>query len=68
MNPFITIIAVIVGEFLWGIPGMFLFIPVTGIIKLVCERVEGMEAWALLIGVDEKETLPVRKITFADND
>jgi AI-2 transport protein TqsA len=53
MNPFITIVAVIVGEFLWGIPGMFLFIPVTGIIKLVCERVEGMEAWAILIGVDE---------------
>ena len=53
MNPFITIVAVIVGEFVWGIPGMFLFIPIMGIIKLVCERVEGLEAWALLIGVEE---------------
>ena len=53
MNPFISIIAVIVGEFVWGIPGMFLFIPVMGIIKLICERVEGLEAWALLIGVEE---------------
>ncbi len=53
MNPFITIIAVIVGEFLWGVPGMFLFIPVIGIMKLICERVEGMEAWGLLMGVDE---------------
>lgn len=62
MNPFITIIAVIVGEFVWGIPGMFLFIPITGIVKLVCERVEGMEAWALLIGVEEKERKPALQI------
>jgi AI-2 transport protein TqsA len=53
MNPFITIIAVIVGEFLWGIPGMFLFIPIVGIVKLVCERVEELQAWALLIGVED---------------
>ncbi len=62
MNPFITIIAVIVGEFLWGIPGMFLFIPITGIIKLVCERVEGLEAWSILIGVDEVEKKKKGKI------
>ncbi len=62
MNPFITIIAVIVGEFVWGIPGMFLFIPITGIIKLVCERVEGLEAWALLIGVEETEKKPALQV------
>ncbi len=60
MNPFITIIAVIIGEFVWGIPGMFLFIPLAGITKLVCERVEGLEAWALLIGVDDVEKKPKR--------
>ncbi|MFI5196577.1 MAG: AI-2E family transporter [Chitinophagales bacterium] len=62
MNPFITIIAVIVGELLWGVPGMFLFIPIIGIIKLVCERVEGLEAWGLLIGVEEVEKKPARKV------
>ena len=61
MNPFITIIAVIVGEFVWGIPGMFLFIPIAGITKLICERVDGLEAWALLIGVEEHEKKPRRK-------
>ena len=55
MNPFITIIAVIIGEFIWGIPGMFLFIPIAGIVKLICERVEGLEAWGYLIGVEERE-------------
>lgn len=58
MNPFVTILAVIVGEQLWGIPGMFLFIPVAGIIKLVCERVEGLKAWSILIGVEERESPP----------
>lgn len=55
INPFITIIVVLIGNFLWGIPGMFLFIPITGILKLVCERVDGLEAWAILIGIQEKE-------------
>jgi AI-2 transport protein TqsA len=61
MNPFITIVAVVVGEFIWGVPGMFLFIPLIGIIKLICERVDGLEAWAILIGVNEKEK-PIRKL------
>lgn len=69
MNPFITVIAVILGEFVWGIPGMFLFIPVIAIVKLVCERVEGLEAWAMLIGVDETVKLPKEKLKMppADN-
>ncbi len=62
MNPFITIVAVIVGEFLWGIPGMFLFIPITGIMKLISERVEGMEAWGILIGVEEYPKKVKKKI------
>ena len=66
MNPFITIIAVIIGEYLWGIPGMFLFIPIAGIIKLICERVEGLEAWGLLIGVDEVQKKPKSKILKKD--
>jgi predicted PurR-regulated permease PerM len=61
MNPFVTIVAVIVGQFLWGIPGMFLFIPITGIMKLISERVEGMEAWGILIGVEEHPKRPGKK-------
>jgi predicted PurR-regulated permease PerM len=61
MNPFITIIAVIVGEFIWGVPGMFLFIPIAGSLKLICDRVEGMEAWGLLLGVEDVPK-PVKKV------
>ncbi len=61
MNPFVTILAVMVGEFVWGVPGMFLFIPIAGIMKLVCARVDGLEAWSILIGEEEKP-VKVKKV------
>jgi len=54
MNPFITIITVLLGHLVWGIPGMFLFIPIMGIVKIISERVESLKALAILIGVEEK--------------
>lgn len=55
MNPFITIVAVLLGDMLWGIPGMFLFIPLTAIIKIISERVEALKPWAILIGEEPRE-------------
>jgi AI-2 transport protein TqsA len=54
MNPFITILAVITGSMIWGVPGMFLFIPMIAIFKVICERVEGLKPWAILIGEGDK--------------
>ena len=54
MNPLITIVTVLVGHLIWGIPGMFLFIPIMGIIKIISERVESLKPLATLIGVEEK--------------
>ena len=54
MNPLITILVVFIGHLVWGIPGMFLFIPLTAMIRLISEEVPGMKPWAILIG-EEKE-------------
>ena len=54
MNPFITILAVLIGHLVWGIPGMFLFIPLTAIIRLVSEEVPGMKAWAILLSAEKE--------------
>jgi AI-2 transport protein TqsA len=54
MNPFITILVVLLGHLIWGIPGMFLFIPLTAIIRLISEEIPGMKPWAVLLG-EEKE-------------
>ncbi len=53
MNPFITILVVLIGHLIWGIPGMFLFIPLTAMIRLVSEEVPGMKPWAILIGEEK---------------
>jgi len=53
MNPFITILVVLIGHLIWGIPGMFLFIPLTAIIRLISEEVPGMKPLATLIGEEK---------------
>jgi predicted PurR-regulated permease PerM len=54
MNPFITIIAVLTGHLVWGIPGMFLFIPLTAIIRIVSEEVNELKPWAILLGEEKR--------------
>lgn len=54
MNPLVTIIAVLTGELLWGIAGMFLFIPLVGILKIVFERVNDLKPWAILMGTEKE--------------
>ena len=53
MNPFITILGVLIGHLIWGIPGMFLFIPLTAIIRIISEEVPGMKPWATFIGEEK---------------
>lgn len=43
VNPFITLVAVIAGELVWGIPGMFLFVPLAAILNVIIERVSGRQ-------------------------
>jgi predicted PurR-regulated permease PerM len=54
MNPFITIIAVLTGHLVWGIPGMFLFIPLIAIIRIVSEELDELRPWAILLGEEKK--------------
>ena len=54
LNPMITIIAVLMGSLLWGIPGMFLFIPLMAIFRIISEEVEDLKPWSILIGEEKK--------------
>lgn len=53
INAFITILGVVIGEKLWGIPGMFLSIPVIAITKIIFDRVDSLNAWGMLMGDEE---------------
>lgn len=60
LNALISIIAVLVGGTLWGIPGMFLSIPLTAILKVICDHIDGLKPWGYLLG----KTIPVKSTPF----
>jgi predicted PurR-regulated permease PerM len=55
INPMATIVGLIAGEMLWGIPGMILAIPLIAVAKIVCDHIEPLKPYAYLIGQDKKE-------------
>jgi len=50
INALFSVIVVIAGNALWGIPGMFLAIPLLAIVKLVCDHIEPLKPWGFLLG------------------
>jgi len=67
LNPLASILAVIAGAALWGIPGMFLSIPLLAIVKLVLDRIEGIEHWGFLLGDPVPFIHPPASETPSDN-
>jgi predicted PurR-regulated permease PerM len=54
LNPLSTIMAIILGEMLWGIPGMILAVPLMGMAKIIFDNVEILKPYGFLIGDDRK--------------
>jgi predicted PurR-regulated permease PerM len=54
INALVSIVAVIAFGVLWGVPGMFISIPLMAIIKLIFDRIESLKPWGFLIG----DTMP----------
>ncbi|WP_256012389.1 AI-2E family transporter [Desertivirga xinjiangensis] len=53
INPLFTIIALVVGELLWGIAGLVLAIPLLGMLKIICDNIEPLKPYGYLIGEDK---------------
>lgn len=63
INPVFTIISIIAGEFIWGIAGMILAIPILGITKIVFDHVEPLKPFGFLIGEEkEKDASMIKKV------
>lgn len=58
INALATLGAIIIGELVWGVVGMVLFVPLTGILKIFCESVPELKPFAILIGDDPIEKKP----------
>lgn len=52
VNALISIIGVLLGGALWGLSGMFLSIPLIGVLKIVFDRVDGLQPWGSLLGIE----------------
>jgi predicted PurR-regulated permease PerM len=50
VNPLFTIIALVLGNIVWGIPGIVLAIPLTAIAKIICDHIESLKPYGFLIG------------------
>lgn len=54
INPLFTILAIVLGEMLWGVAGMILAIPLLGMLKIVCDHVPELQPYGFLIGIEKK--------------
>lgn len=50
LSPLFTIVCLIAGELLWGIPGMIVAIPVLAIFKIICDEVGFLRPFGFLLG------------------
>jgi predicted PurR-regulated permease PerM len=56
INPLFTIIGLVVGELVWGIPGMVMALPVLGMLKVIFDNIEPLKPYGFLIGSQKKES------------
>lgn len=54
IHPLFTIVVLIAGDLLWGIPGMILAIPALGIVKILFDQSEDFKALGFLLGKSPK--------------
>jgi len=62
INALVSIVGIIVGGSLAGVAGMFLAIPMLAILKVIFDRIEGLQAWGYLVGDDLPKTYEWRHI------
>jgi predicted PurR-regulated permease PerM len=58
INPLTATLALIASSLIWGIPGMVLCMPITGMVKVVCDNVDSLKPYGFLLG---EETSMVEK-------
>ena len=58
INALMSIIIVLLGNQLWGLPGMFLSIPFIAVLKIIFDRIDGLKPWGKLLG----DNVPTRHI------
>ena len=59
INALASIVGVIIGGSIAGIPGMFLSLPVIAVLKIIFDRTENMRQWGVLLGDEQPKLSPM---------
>ena len=62
INPLAAIITLLLWESLWGLPGLILALPLTAIIKVIFDSIDGLTPYGFLIGEAEKPRPPIKNL------
>jgi len=62
INAMASIVGIIIGGAIAGIPGMFLAIPMIAVLKVIFDRIEPLKPWGYLMGDDLPKTYEWRNI------
>ena len=54
VNALIAIVVVLIGDLLWGVPGMFLSIPLIALVKVIFDHITPLKPYGFLLG----DTMP----------
>ncbi len=49
LSPFVILVSLSVWGFIWGMPGMFIAVPLTSVLQIICANVKGLRPVAILI-------------------
>lgn len=60
LNALTSIFSLIVGGLIWGVSGMIIFLPLAGIIKIICDHVEPLKPIGFIMGEEEKEPSKIK--------
>src|SRR5205814_1558235 len=52
INALISILGVVIGGALTGLSGLFLSVPAVALIKIICDQVDDLKPWGMLLGDD----------------
>jgi len=55
IHPAFTIMAIVVGELVWGVAGMVMALPILAIVKIVLDKIPELKPYGFLVGNEKEE-------------
>ena len=53
LNPVLVIVSLFFWDWMWGVPGALLSVPLLAVAKIVCDRLPGLQAVGHMLGADQ---------------